>query len=129
VEPFNDLRRDSATDQTQSHSGPSFAHFPMSSVRRSAKGREAAQEGHDNDGTILSYPPSQSTSSASHPPWPARSASLQQQHTSIVSGMENEIIYQHRDAGQVVRELPPPYIPPQIPVDSGDERRRSTEEV
>jgi len=25
---------------------------------------------------------------------------------------ENEVVYQHRDAGQVVRELPPPYILP-----------------
>jgi hypothetical protein len=135
VEPFNDNRRESGTDQTQTHSsgrgvdpraGPNFANFPVSSVRRSGKGREAAQDGHEHDGTILTYPPAQSSSSASHPQWPLRSTSLQQ-HNSIVSGMETEIIYQHRDAGQVVRELPPPYLPPELSEDTGDERRRSTE--
>lgn len=134
VEPFSDDRRDSTADQSQPHfhqtsssgadqrSGPSFAHFPVSPVRRSGKAREAAQT------TLAHHDRSQmSSSSLLHPDWPVRSASLQPPHhdSMSTSAMESEIIYQHQDAGQVVRELPPPYIPPQLQQEnSGDERSR-----
>lgn len=103
-------------------SRPSFANFPATSVRRS-KAQEAAQDAtSDSDGATLMHSQSaMATSSAGHPVWPARSASLQANATSPV---ESEIIYQHQDAGQVVRELPPPYIaPPDVVTPGGSERR------
>ncbi|KAF7760860.1 hypothetical protein Agabi119p4_10269 [Agaricus bisporus var. burnettii] len=134
IEPFSDDRRDSTADQSQPHfhltsssgadqrGGPSFAQFPVSSVRRSGKAREAAQT------TLAHHDRSQMSSSSARllPDWPVRSASLQPPHhdSMSTSAMESEIIYQHQDAGQVVRELPPPYIPPHLQENSGGERSR-----
>jgi len=50
--------------------------------------------------------------------WPRSSGQSMSTHNGTVQGnvpvvaSENEVVYQHRDAGQVVRELPPPYILP-----------------
>ncbi|KAJ3577010.1 hypothetical protein NP233_g18 [Leucocoprinus birnbaumii] len=106
-------------------SRPSFANFPATSVRRS-KAQEAAQEGmSETNHTILSRS-SMPSGSSGQPVWPARSGSLQ--GAGMSDAGEPELIYQHRDAGQVVRELPPPYIaPPDTTAESstaeGPERR------
>ncbi|KAJ7159841.1 hypothetical protein C8R43DRAFT_345930 [Mycena crocata] len=92
---------------------PAFTSFPTASVRRSAKELEATSNSHHSDysgdecdvssrpfvGRSQSVMPSTGTSDVRYP---RRSASVGG------SGANQEVIYQHQDAG-LVRELPPPY--------------------
>jgi len=82
------------------HGQHSSVNPPAASVRRS-KGHKAM------------------ISSKSHSfNWPGSSGQSTSTHSRAVQGdvpavtSENEVVYQHQDAGQVVRELPPPYILP-----------------
>ncbi|KAF9447089.1 hypothetical protein P691DRAFT_802995 [Macrolepiota fuliginosa MF-IS2] len=103
-----DSTRLSSTAGANLRNRPSFANFPARSVRRS-KGEEAAQEAMSEADSSMLTQSAAPSGSGRHPIWPARSGSLQ---ATPSTPMESEIIYQHQDAGQVVRELPPPYIAP-----------------
>lgn len=84
------------------HGQSSSVNPPAASVRR-LKGQEAVP-------VISSESPSFD--------WPRSAGQSMSTHNGTVRGnvpavtSENEVVYQHRDAGQVVRELPPPYILP-----------------
>ncbi|KAJ7208005.1 hypothetical protein GGX14DRAFT_455161 [Mycena pura] len=96
-----------------------FTNFPTASVRRSAKEIEAglsseiSEDSEYSDASHASSSPlvgrSQSAGAATSGgaravPLPMRSASA-----SVGSSRQQEIIFQHQDAG-MLRELPPPYI-------------------
>lgn len=69
---------------SQSTSG--FATFPTASIRRNPKAAEAGY-------TLQSHEPGSPASA-----------------TSAVGRAEEEVVFQHRDGGGAVRELPPPYL-------------------
>lgn len=131
--PFDPYGHDSsATTDSARQSGsdagrPSFANFPSVSVRRP----KAAEAGfsHDSRHKHNLHHPSSSSLNTSGPSrtiersasalpissdplspvdLPSRSMSLQGTSTDVPL-RDGEVIYQHRDAGGVVRELPPPY--------------------
>jgi len=121
-DPYNPYHESSITDSNRvsSVSGqganlynrPSFANFPQTSVRRS-KAAEATQEAMSeiNNADLTQSSSTMAAAAAGRHVWPARLGSLGGDG-DIRSPTDNEFIYQHLDAGQVVRELPPPYIPP-----------------
>lgn len=133
-EPFNPYNDSSIADSSHLSSGsgpganlrnrPSFANFPHSSVRRS----KAAEAAHESTSEIGNADPTQRSSviasgSAGGNIWPVRSGSLQENGV-LGTPVDNELIYQHQDAGQVVRELPPPYLaPPDVTPQENQERR------
>ena len=93
------------TSRTNLHGQSSSVNPPAASVRRS-QDQEAVP--------VIS---SESRSSD----WPRSSGQSMSTHDGTAQGnvpvvtSENEVAYQHRDAGRVARELPPPYIlPPEI---------------
>lgn len=113
-DPYGSIRQ-SGTDgrpgSGSSNGRPGFTSFPSASVRRSNKAIEAGLASAQSLDSPL--PPESSTSdSSSRLPnsatssRPLRSTS----HTASVPGSAaTEVVYQHRDGGGIVRELPPPY--------------------
>lgn len=113
-DPYGSIRQ-SGTDgrpgSGSSNGRPGFTSFPSASVRRSNKAIEAGLASAQSLDSPL--PPDSSTSDSSSRLMnsatslrPLRSTS----HTaSVPSNATTEVVYQHRDGGGIVRELPPPY--------------------
>lgn len=89
-------------NDTDSHSQPSSVNPPAVSVRRS-KGQETTQ-------VTMSESRTSDRPGSLGPPILIRNGSVR--GSRLTAASENELIYQHQDAGQAVRELPPPYICP-----------------
>ena len=136
-DPYRSVRESSSGQQlsaVSSSNTPGFSNTPIP-IRRSQKGLEAGLPSPQSDtsgrpGSAVSAdsrapltmtrsssaqasgsdqttpPPSRSNNAA----WPTRSASLQASGVNPDTPLDGaDIIYQHRDGGGVVRELPPPY--------------------
>jgi len=87
---------------TSLHGQYSSVNHPAASVRRSK--RHKAVPVISSRSRSFDRPGSSGQSTSTH-------SGAEQGSVSAITS-ENQVVYQHRDAGQVVRELPPPYIFP-----------------